>query len=235
MTLGERLYEMRRKKGLSQEQAGEALGVTRQTVSKWETDQSTPDFDKLMPICELYGISPDELITGSPQSSDGCERVYGSNYNNTYNNTVSDTASDSQQQDYEERYNKYKIRHAILLASAIFLYIVSVIPFFIFKNSAVMLSSFFVIVAIATMLIVFSSMTKPKRIDSMLASDTKEKRLFKEITSIISGVVLIIYMLISFKTGDWHITWIIWVVYAILCEIIKLIFTLKGAEVNDKE
>lgn len=231
MTLGERLYEMRRKKGLSQEQAGEALGVTRQTVSKWETDQSTPDFDKIMPICELYGISPDELVTGSAEKDDSSECGYYNDYDNTYYN--SDPTP--QQQDYAERYNKYKIRRAVLLASAIFLYIVSVIPFFIFRNSAVMLSVFFVIVAIATMLIVFSAMTKPKSIDSVLVSDTKEKKLFKEITSILSGVVLIIYMLISFKTGAWHITWILWVVYAIICEIIKLIFSLKGVEVNDKE
>lgn len=61
MSLGDKLYELRKKQGLTQEEAAEKLGITRQTVSKWETDQSTPDFDKLLPISRLYGISLDEL------------------------------------------------------------------------------------------------------------------------------------------------------------------------------
>ena len=53
MSLGQRLYDLRKITGLSQEKAAEQLGVTRQTVSKWETDQTTPDFDKIIPICKL--------------------------------------------------------------------------------------------------------------------------------------------------------------------------------------
>lgn len=61
MSLGEILLDLRKKKGLSQEEAAEQLHVTRQTISKWETGQSTPDFDKLVPISRLYDISLDEL------------------------------------------------------------------------------------------------------------------------------------------------------------------------------
>ena len=64
MDLGQKLLDLRKSKNLSQEEAAEKLDVTRQTISKWETNQSTPDFDKINPICELYGISPDELFTG---------------------------------------------------------------------------------------------------------------------------------------------------------------------------
>ena len=56
MSLGERLLDLRKKKGLSQEEIAGLLDVSRQTVSKWETDQSTPDFDKIIPICKLYEI-----------------------------------------------------------------------------------------------------------------------------------------------------------------------------------
>ena len=48
MSLGERLLDLRKKKGLSQEEIAGLLDVSRQTVSKWETDQSTPDFDKII-------------------------------------------------------------------------------------------------------------------------------------------------------------------------------------------
>ena len=60
--LGERLLELRKDKRLSQEEVAYKLNVTRQTISKWETDQSMPDFDKIVPLCELYGITPNELF-----------------------------------------------------------------------------------------------------------------------------------------------------------------------------
>ena len=62
--LGERLYELRRKKNLSQEEMAEKLNVSRQTISKWETNQSQPDFDKIIPLCQLFNISSEELLTG---------------------------------------------------------------------------------------------------------------------------------------------------------------------------
>ena len=67
MSLGQRLMELRKEKHLSQEEVADQLNVTRQSVSKWETDQSTPDFDKILPICELFGITTEELITGSKE------------------------------------------------------------------------------------------------------------------------------------------------------------------------
>ena len=57
MTLGEKLLELRKKEGLSQEEAAEKLGVSRQTVSKWETDQTAPELGKAKLLCQLYGVS----------------------------------------------------------------------------------------------------------------------------------------------------------------------------------
>lgn len=65
MNIGEKLFELRKAKNLSQEEVADKLNVTRQTVSKWETNQSTPDFDKIIPICELFEISTDELLKGT--------------------------------------------------------------------------------------------------------------------------------------------------------------------------
>ena len=70
MSLGERLYELRKKKGLSQEEVAEKLNVTRQSVSKWETDESKPDFDKIVPICELYEITTNELLSGTKEEKE---------------------------------------------------------------------------------------------------------------------------------------------------------------------
>ena len=62
MEFGNKLYELRKEKGLSQEELANHLEVTRQTVSKWELGDSTPDLDKLVLLAELFEISLDELV-----------------------------------------------------------------------------------------------------------------------------------------------------------------------------
>lgn len=62
MNLGNSLFNARKKRGLSQEQAAEKLGVSRQTISKWETDETLPDIRQSKQLAVLYGLSLDELI-----------------------------------------------------------------------------------------------------------------------------------------------------------------------------
>ena len=63
MRLGTSLYHARRKKGLSQEAVAEKLGVSRQTISKWETDETLPDIRQAKKLSVLYGLTLDELIS----------------------------------------------------------------------------------------------------------------------------------------------------------------------------
>ena len=65
MSLGENLLNLRKKAGLSQEGVADKLGVSRQTVSKWETDQTIPDLIKAKLLSKLYNVSNDYLISGS--------------------------------------------------------------------------------------------------------------------------------------------------------------------------
>lgn len=62
MTLGEQIQQMRKAAGLSQEQLAETLKVSRQAVSKWETDQAMPETEKLAGICQAFGVSADRLL-----------------------------------------------------------------------------------------------------------------------------------------------------------------------------
>lgn len=62
MSLGNNLFNARKKKGLSQENTAEKLGVSRQTISKWETDETLPDICQAKKLSTLYGLSLDELI-----------------------------------------------------------------------------------------------------------------------------------------------------------------------------
>ncbi len=62
MTVSEKIYTLRTRLGLSQEELAEKLGVSRQSVSKWETGQSVPDLEKIIKLADLFGVSVDELV-----------------------------------------------------------------------------------------------------------------------------------------------------------------------------
>ena len=67
MSLGERIYKLRTEKKLSQADLADALDVSRQSISKWETNGSVPELDKLVKLSEVFGVSLDELILDKKQ------------------------------------------------------------------------------------------------------------------------------------------------------------------------
>ncbi len=62
MSLGENIQFLRKKENITQEQFAERLEVSRQSVSKWESDQAYPEMDKILQICELFHVSMDDLV-----------------------------------------------------------------------------------------------------------------------------------------------------------------------------
>ena len=62
MTLGEKILALRTQKEMSQEELAAALEVSRQSVSKWETNQSVPDLDKIIRLADLFGVTVDQLV-----------------------------------------------------------------------------------------------------------------------------------------------------------------------------
>ena len=62
MTTGEKIAALRREKGFSQEALGEKLGLSRQAVSKWESDQAVPTMDNLVELSRLFGVPVDTLL-----------------------------------------------------------------------------------------------------------------------------------------------------------------------------
>ena len=67
MRLGQKITELRKKNNLSQEGLAEKMNVSRQAVSKWESDQSIPDIEKIVSLSELFGVTTDYLLkSGAP-------------------------------------------------------------------------------------------------------------------------------------------------------------------------
>lgn len=68
MSLGENISALRAARGMKQDELAAALGVSRQSVSKWETDASVPELDKLVQLAGLFGVTLDGLVGREPPS-----------------------------------------------------------------------------------------------------------------------------------------------------------------------
>ena len=205
MKINEKIYSLRKEKGLSQEELANKLNVSRQTVSKWETGESNPDFDKIVPLCELFGITTEELLRDRKIE---CLE--------------------------EEKPNKKKAM-LITISIIIYFAAISFIVFgeeTLNLNDGILVSGFLMLIAIATGLLIYTCMTMPSKKDKE-EKDTSSP-LVRAIIGCISMITTAVYLLISFLTHAWHITWIIWIIYAIIVRIIKLIFELKESEKNEE-
>lgn len=66
MNISDKILKLRKEKGMSQEMLAEALGVSRQSVSKWESGTALPDTDKIIAMSELFGVSTDYILKNDP-------------------------------------------------------------------------------------------------------------------------------------------------------------------------
>ena len=64
MTIADRIQSLRKAKGMSQEELADRVGVSRQAVSKWESEQATPDLDKVVIMSEIFEVTTDYLLKG---------------------------------------------------------------------------------------------------------------------------------------------------------------------------
>ena len=81
MEFNNKLYTLRKQKGFSQEELANRLNVSRQTISKWEVGESTPDMENLVAISELFEISLDELVLNKvPEEADSSAQVVKSEF-----------------------------------------------------------------------------------------------------------------------------------------------------------
>ncbi len=85
MTIGNRITTLRKELQISQEEMAFKIGVTRQSVSKWETDTSAPDAFNLIALAEILNTSVEYIVTGKNVSSESEEKAKSKNSINTSN------------------------------------------------------------------------------------------------------------------------------------------------------
>lgn len=64
MNIADRIQNLRKTKGISQEQLADAVGVSRQAVSKWESEQNVPDVDKIILLSDYFNVTTDYVLNG---------------------------------------------------------------------------------------------------------------------------------------------------------------------------
>ncbi len=205
MSIGEKIYNLRKNKNMSQETLANVLNVSRQTISKWETGESNPDFDKIVPLCDFFGISTDELLKGS----------------NSYL---------EQEIVFEKKRNK-----ALMISLCIVIFVVMMVLVLIFdevlKNDTLSSSTSVIgLGSIAVILVNYfcSNPIKEKRTKRVF--NLEKRRL---INSIINMLTIIIYFGISLIFRAWAYTWIIFIVGILTKRVVELIIML--GENNDEE
>ena len=224
MTLPDRLVKLRKAAGLSQEEVADKLEVTRQTVSKWETGQSSPDLDKVLPLCDLYHITPDELLhEGGSEEADELK-------------AQKDAAR------AEELLEKSVAKKKLIgILSGVFTYVIAIVFIMVSipvlqMNPVVASGIFLLLLAIATLIIIFSAVNYKSVKKKKQKKLSKEAEVYKAINSVLGFTTLAAYLIISFMTMSWHITWIIWIIYAVLAQIVKLaILLITGNSVDCEE
>ena len=205
MNVGEKILQLRKKMGLSQEELAEKLNVTRQTISKWETNQSSPDFEKIVPLCDLFEITTDELLRGKSENIKNLDD------------------------------SKIRRKTACKVSISVFIYFLAIIWIISMStmpwiSEEITVSVFLLLCAIATVNLIYHFMSLQKEKET---EQKKEKNKYEWLDDLVTLIFTAIYLLISFITMHWEITWILWIVYAIVLEIIHLALKLKGDQ-NEK-
>lgn len=207
MTIGERLYNLRKGKNLLQEDLANELDVSRQSISKWETDQSMPDFDKIIALCQYFGITTDELLTGKKDIIEAKETDMKSNYAKNLAIAVG--------------LYIFSAVALIIFAAGLELPIIGVCFCLTF-------------VAVATGIIIYNSIMYGNKKNKTEEEKEQDERM-KLVGEVIDLLGVITYFLVSFLTMAWHITWIIFLIIPAVKAIIKILFSFKSDEVKEEK
>ena len=123
-----------------------------------------------------------------------------------------------------------KRRSGLITAIAVGLYILCVVPVLIFGNvgSGVLgVVLMFVMIATATVMLIYNNMTRLVKDDEDEEEERNLPPAIRAVNSVITAITLVVYLALSFITGAWRITWVIFIISAVTKKLVKAIFELK--------
>jgi len=185
MTIGEKIYKLRQEKGVSQETMALDLNVSRQAISKWETDQSIPDLDKIKLLSEYFSVSIDDLVNNNNLENAKDSSNFKDNLHSKANLHIetNDTASYETNINSAKRLSKLFIKTSIALT--IYRYILTFLTIIFQKNILLIRYSnqyegfifpyvYVIFTTIATVLIVLFGISILKKMKTNIKSIVKE-------------------------------------------------------------
>lgn len=196
MSIGEKIYHLRKKNNLSQEDLADVLNVSRQTISKWETGESNPDFDKIVPLCDYFNISTDDLLKGTLEEIEKLEQE-------------------------DITCEKHKKAFAICSCIVILTLILTLSIIFEETGNDILMGSVVIIgFGLIGIILVYFFLTRP--IDTPKPKRIYEQTKIKLIHSIIMSITVIMYFVISFAFQNWSVSWLIFLIGALISKIVRL-------------
>ncbi|MFQ6792267.1 MAG: helix-turn-helix domain-containing protein [Thomasclavelia sp.] len=138
MTFGERLFKLRKEKGLSQEALAEQLNTTRQAISKWENNQGYPETEKLLMLSNIFGVSVDSLLKENTEHPISTDKGY----------YVS--------RECAEGFLSFHKKTTKRTATGIAIMVLAGVPFFLFENNQILSITFACMVLVIGLIFILS-------------------------------------------------------------------------------
>ncbi len=214
--IANRLVELRKKNGYSQEELADKLGLSRQAVSKWERAESSPDTDNLICLARLYNVSLDDLLNTSENTDDIRREVKERETIKEESNIPTKKPVDEK----EEKRDK-KLRYIESVVSGILFILAIVIYFFISTFHESEWRRLWVIILIPVLVVSIISAVR--------------KRRFKQFAYPVLATLT--FLVFGLYFGNWHPSWIVFItipVYYLVVEPIdRSIAEKRGEEIDE--
>jgi len=170
MNLSEKIFELRKAHGMSQEQLAEKMGVTRQSISKWESGESLPDVDRLPELSRIFNVTTDYLL--KPSEVDEL--------------TIRTEQLEKQQKDLQVEVQQVNLRNYRLLKSgfvyvialAVFFYLQLPLPYLMVYNDGwfTVMTELFIVLLIATAIVIQINLRITKKYLDKSYDETQQNR-----------------------------------------------------------
>ena len=214
--IANRLVELRKKNGYSQEELADKLGLSRQAVSKWERAESSPDTDNLICLARLYNVSLDDLLNTSENTDDIRREVKERETIKEESNIPTKKPVDEK----EEKRDK-KLKYVESVVSGILFILAIVIYFFISTFHESEWRRLWVIILIPVLVVSIISAVR--------------KRRFKQFAYPVLATLT--FLVFGLYFGNWHPSWIVFItipVYYLVVEPIdRSIAEKRGEEIDE--
>ena len=206
MIFADKVVQLRKKSGWSQEELAEKLNVTRQSVSKWEGAQSIPDLEKILQLAQIFGVSTDYLL-----KDELAEAEY----------TKSDDSSSVRRVSMEEANAFLQVKQATAgrIAFATFLCILS--PICLFLLAAASETGMLPLIGLGVIFFIVGGVNWASMEKLLQEGDyTRTKKKTSSITGVVSTVywcvAAAVYLACSLPGHSWRESWVIWPVAGVL-------------------